>query len=200
VEQQRGAVTFGMWLFLVNEVMFFGGLFMAYVLYRYYFPAAFVAASGHLDVTLGTVNTVVLISSSFTMVLAVHAAEGGRRRATSLFIVLTLALGLVFLGIKAYEYHHKYVEHLIPGFGFAFHEAGARGVQIFFVLYFAMTGMHALHMIIGAGILLWLLRENERGRFAEGYSAPVEVVGLYWHFVDVVWIFLFPLLYLVSRH
>jgi cytochrome c oxidase subunit 3 len=208
LDQQRGAVTFGMWLFLVNEVMFFGGLFMAYMFYRYSYPDAFAAASKHLDVTLGTVNTVVLISSSFTVVLAVHAAEHGRRRATSIYLVLTLLLGLVFLGIKAHEYHHKYVEHLIPGPWFQFHDAGgghggaggSRAVQIFFILYFAMTGMHALHMIIGAGIFGWLLWINAKGRVTREYNAPVEVCGLYWHFVDIVWIFLFPLLYLISRH
>ncbi len=201
--QQRGAVTFGMWLFLVNEVMFFGGLFMAYVLYRIKYTAAFIAASHHLDVTLGTINTVVLISSSFTVVLAVHAAEQGKKRATSIYLVLTLLLGFVFLGIKAHEYHHKYVEHLIPGPSFHLEGAAqhaAKGGQIFFILYFAMTGMHALHMIIGAGIFGWLLYVNEKGKIDKAYNAPVEVCGLYWHFVDIVWIFLFPLLYLISRH
>jgi cytochrome c oxidase subunit 3 len=200
LNQQKTAVTLGMWLFLVQEVMFFGGLFLAYVFYRAAYHEAWVAASLHLDVGLGTFNTAVLIGSSFTMALAVRAAHKGNRSQIQLFVVLTLVLGCLFLGVKAYEYHHKWVEHLVPGASFTFEGPHAREAQIFFLLYFIMTGMHAFHMIIGAGVMITLLVWNRQGRFTKKYSAQVEMAGLYWHFVDIVWIFLFPLLYLVSRH
>jgi cytochrome c oxidase subunit 3 len=227
-QQQRDAVTLGMWAFLVTEILFFGGLFLAYAIYRWSFPAAFALSSHHLDVTLGGANTVILICSSLTMALAVHAAQTGAGRKLVGFLLLTILLGGAFLGIKAVEYRHKFREHLIPGASFRMPagEAPARdkatpdpliaaGVpagsplaaaglqahaQVFFSLYFAMTGMHALHMVIGLGLLAWLALQARRGRFSPAYNAPVEIVGLYWHFVDIVWIFLFPLLYLVGRH
>ncbi len=199
LHQQKSSVTLGMWVFLANEVLFFGGAFMAYLFYRHAYPQAFMAASRELDVTLGATNTVILISSSLTMVLAVHAAQRGNRKGIDLFVVLTMLLGFAFLGIKAYEYHHKWVEHLVPGFGFHFEGPHGREAQLFFLLYFVLTGLHATHMIIGAGIMTAILVWNRQGRFTKEYSAPVEVAGLYWHFVDIVWIFLFPLLYLISR-
>ena len=198
--QQRSAVELGMWLFLAQEVMFFGGLFVAYAFYRSRYIEAFVASSRHLDVSLGAVNTVVLIGSSLTMALAVHNAQHGRRAAMRNFVVATMLLGVVFLGIKSVEYHHKWVEHLIPGPGFAFEGAHAPGAHVFFILYFTMTGMHALHMIIGEGLMIALLVWNARGLVSAEYPSRAHVLGLYWHFVDIVWIFLFPLLYLVSRH
>jgi cytochrome c oxidase subunit 3 len=200
VEQQRRAVTLGMWAFLLNEIMFFGGLFLAYTIYRLLYPQAFHDGSHHLDVTLGTVNTVVLIASSLTMAMAVWSAERGKRRLLSGFLLATLALGLVFVGIKAVEYHDKWVHHLVPGPYFSWPGADAPHVQLFYSLYFAMTGFHALHMLVGFGLLTWLLIDAQRGRFGPAYWAPVEIVGLYWHFVDIVWIFLFPLLYLIGRH
>jgi cytochrome c oxidase subunit III len=199
-EQQRRAVTLGMWAFLVNEIMFFGGLFTAYTVYRVLYPHAFHDGSHHLDLTLGATNTAVLIASSLTMALAVWSAEHGRRGPLMAWLVATLALGSVFVGIKGIEYHQKWVDHLVPGPGFAWRGEDGAHVQIFFSLYFAMTGFHALHMIIGFGLLAWLLRDGRRGRFGPSYYSPVEVVGLYWHFVDIVWIFLFPLLYLIGRH
>jgi len=199
-EQQRNAATLGMWSFLITEVMFFGGLFLAYIVYRAAFPHAFAQASHHLDVTLGTVNTVVLITSSLTMALAVHAAQTGHRATQMSSILLTMGLGGVFLGIKAYEYAHKFHEHLVPGPYFRWAEADAGHAEIFFSLYFAMTGLHALHMVIGFGLLTWIFLAARAGRFGRGYSTPVDLVGLYWHFVDIVWIFLFPLLYLIGRH
>ena len=198
--QQRRAGTLGMWAFLVNEIMFFGGLFGTYTVYRVLYPQAFHDGSHHLDVTLGTINTAVLIASSLTMALAVWSAERGRRRPLMAFLAATLALGTVFVGIKAYEYHDKWVHHLVPGPGFEWPGPDGAHVQIFYSLYFAMTGFHALHMIVGFGLLTWLLREARRARFGPAYWAPVEMVGLYWHFVDIVWIFLFPLLYLIGRH
>jgi cytochrome c oxidase subunit 3 len=200
VEQQRRAVTLGMWAFLLNEIMFFGGLFLAYTIYRLLYPQAFHDGSHHLDVTLGTVNTVVLIASSLTMAMAVWSAERGKRRLLSGFLLATLALGLVFVGIKAVEYYDKWVHHLVPGPYFSWPGADAPHVQLFYSLYFAMTGFHALHMLVGFGLLTWLLIDAQRGRFGPAYWAPVEIVGLYWHFVDIVWIFLFPLLYLIGRH
>ncbi|MGH7893186.1 MAG: cytochrome c oxidase subunit 3 family protein [Candidatus Binatia bacterium] len=198
--QQGRAVAFGMWAFLVNEIMFFGGLFAAYTIYRVLYPNAFHDGSHHLDVQLGMINTAVLITSSLTMVLAVWSAERGRRRPLMGWLAATLVLGGVFVGIKAIEYHGKWVDHLVPGPGFVWHGEDGRHVQIFYSLYFAMTGFHALHMLVGFGLLTWLIIDARRGRFGPAYFAPVEVVGLYWHFVDIVWIFLFPLLYLIGRH
>jgi len=198
--QQREAASLGMWVFLVTEIMFFGGLFLAYVVYRLSFPHAFAAASHELDIVLGTTNTAVLIASSLTMALAVRSAQQGRRLPLVAYLVLTMALGSVFLGIKTYEYHHKFVEGLIPGPGFSFPGPEAQHAQMFFCLYFAMTGLHALHMIIGLGVLAVMLVMGARGRFGPHYYNPIECSGLYWHFVDIVWIFLFPLLYLVGRH
>jgi len=201
LEQQREAGALGMWVFLVTEIMFFGGLFMAYIVYRAWYPEAFAAASHHLDVKLGGVNTAVLICSSLTMALAVYGAQAGNRRSTVMYLALTLTLGLIFLAIKFVEYRHKFEEGLIPGAGFRFDQQQyLSDAQMFFSLYFAMTGLHALHMVIGAGILLVLIAMAWRGRFSPEYHAPVELSGLYWHFVDIVWIFLFPLLYLVGTH
>lgn len=186
-----------MWAFLITEIMFFGGLFAAYTVYRLQYPAAFVAASHLLDYKLGAVNTAVLICSSLTMALAVRAAQLGQRRNLILFLILTLTLGATFLGIKAVEYTHKFHEQLIPGPHFSSQVSPNREAQLFFLLYFSMTGLHALHIIIGLGVLTWLLVMAVRGRFSGDYYSPVEMSGLYWHFVDIVWIYLFPLLYLV---
>jgi cytochrome c oxidase subunit 3 len=198
--QQREAGSLGMWIFLVTEIMFFGGLFTAYVVYRALFPDTFAHASRHLNVVLGTTNTVVLITSSLTMALAVWSAQTDRRSGTVRALLATIGLGSVFLGIKAWEYAHKFHEGLVPGPAFAYSGPDAPHAQLFFSLYFTMTGLHALHMVIGIGLLLWLLSAARAGRFSAAYHTPVEVTGLYWHFVDIVWIFLFPLLYLIGRH
>jgi cytochrome c oxidase subunit III len=199
-EQQVEASTLGMWAFLATEILFFGGLFVAYIVYRLAYPQAFAAASHHLDIVLGTVNTGVLIGSSLTMVLAVYSAQWGSRRGQIIFLAATLLLGMIFLGIKGLEYEHKFHEHLVPGTDFRFKEADPRHAAIFFSLYFGMTGLHAFHMVIGAGLLIWMGLRAWRGEFSAVYYTPVEMVGLYWHFVDIVWIFLFPLLYLIGRH
>lgn len=199
-EQQRDAATLGMWIFLITEILFFGGLFTAYTVYRSAFPGPFGDASNHLDIVLGAINTAVLIGSSFTMATAVHGAQTNHRRMLMIGLALTILLGLVFLGIKGVEYEHKFHQGLFPGAAFSY-EGGEPGkVRLFFSLYFAMTGLHAAHMVIGVGILAVLLVGGARGRFGGNYYTPVEVAGLYWHFVDIVWIFLFPLLYLVARH
>ncbi|HJY81656.1 MAG TPA: cytochrome c oxidase subunit 3 family protein [Candidatus Binatia bacterium] len=200
LEQQAEAATLGIWAFLITEILFFGGLFTGYAVYRTNYPQAFAEASHHLDILLGGINTVVLIGSSFTMALAVHAAQSGKRRALIAFLLATMLLGAIFLGIKVVEYSHKFVDHLVPGRTFTFPGAYAPQAQLFFSFYFAMTGMHAVHMIIGLAILSVLVGRAWRNRFSAIYFAPVEVTGLYWHFVDIVWIFLFPLLYLIGRH
>ncbi len=199
-EQQLESSTLGMWVFLLTEVMFFGGMFGGYTIYRNMYPDAFASTSRFMNVTIGAINTGVLICSSFTMVLAVRAAQLGKKKALIAFLVLTLVLGCVFLGLKYMEYHEKWVDHHIPGPGFHYEEAQyARQAQILFFLYFAMTGMHAIHMIVGAGLLLTLIGMAARNRFSASWYTPVEMIGLYWHFVDIVWIFLFPLLYLIGR-
>jgi len=200
LDQQREATTLGMWVFLVTEVLFFSGLFVTYAIYRAWYPDAFAAASHELDVVLGTVNTVVLITSSLTMALAVHASQTGRRGALIMFLIITMLLGATFLGIKSVEYYHKFVEHHVPGPTFQFEKEYIQHAQIFFSLYFVMTGLHAIHMIIGLGIMLFMLRWAVNGTITTEYYAPIEISGLYWHFVDIVWIFLFPLLYLLGRH
>ncbi len=189
-----------MWIFLATEVMFFGGMFTGYTIYRAAYAQAFASASNHLDIWLGTINTAVLICSSFTMALAVRSAQIGKRTALVRFLLLTIVLGAVFLGIKFTEYYFKFEEHLVPGSSFTYEGSLARPAEIFFSFYFAMTGMHALHMIIGIGLLTALVFQGVRGSFSASYYTPVELTGLYWHFVDIVWIFLFPLLYLVGRH
>jgi cytochrome c oxidase subunit 3 len=201
VEQQKDASGLGMWIFLITEVMFFGGLFAAYTIYRSAYSDTFGAASRTLNTTIGAINTAVLLCSSFTMVLAVRAGQLGRRKQIAIFLILTLILGLAFLGVKAYEWNEKFVEHHVPGP--TFHMDGAvdqSKAQLFFSLYFAMTGLHALHMVVGAGLLTWLLVENARGKFSAAYYTPIDMIGLYWHFVDVIWIYLFPLLYLIDRY
>lgn len=200
LEQQREAVTLGMWMFLVTEIMFFGGLFAMYVVYRFQNPEAFAAASHHLDVRLGAINTAVLIGSSLTMALAVWSAHHGKRAGQVIFLTLTLLLGATFLVIKGFEYNHKWHEHLIPGPSFQFEGADPSRARMFFHLYFAMTGLHALHMIIGIGYLIPTIVRAALGHFTKEWNDPVEIFGLYWHFVDIVWIFLFPLLYLIGRH
>ena len=198
MEQQLEASTLGMWVFLVTEIMFFGGLFMAYIVYRSAYPEAWIAGSNHLNVPLGGLNTAVLICSSLTMVLAVRAAQTSSRKGQILHLILTMAFGSVFLIVKYFEYAEKFEHHLVPGPNFD--PALPKEQQLFFSLYFMMTGVHAAHMIIGLGLMAVILVMAWRGRFNADYYTPVEVSGLYWHFVDIVWIFLFPLLYLLGYH
>ena len=211
VAQQKNSASLGMWLFLVTEIMFFGGMFCAYLIYRLAHFNDFAAASSSLNIKLGAGNTVVLLLSSLTVVLAVNAAQRGKRKLLVFYLIATIVLGLAFLGVKAVEYHDKFVEHHVPGPNFNFVEEHAaehadrapvnqQYAQMFFSLYFVMTGMHAIHMIIGVGLFAGLAVMAWKGRYDENYNTPVENAGLYWHFVDVVWIYLFPLLYLISRH
>jgi cytochrome c oxidase subunit III len=219
--QQNDATNFAMWLFLLTEIMFFGGLFTAYLIYRNWYYPAFVQGSHQLQIGWGTANTAVLITSSFTMAMGVWSAEMRRKGLLVLFLVLTFLLGLVFLGIKTIEYREKYEKHHIPGLHYSvqsfvdpasdpevyneYHDKPlpldmARHTELYFFLYFAMTGMHAVHMIIGIVILGFMIFRARAGAYTTGHVTFVENFGLYWHFVDIVWIFLFPLLYLISRH
>ncbi len=209
LEQQHEASSLGMWIFLATEVMFFGGLFAGYTIFRSLYPIEFEVGSHLLNVKLGASNTAVLICSSLTMALAVRAAQRGERKALVAFLLSTLVLGLAFIGIKlVFEWRHDYVERLVPGIAFApagelleqwqrLHASPAH-VELFMVFYFAMTGVHALHMVVGVGILAVLIAMARGGRFSPERFNPVEMSGLYWHFVDIVWIFLFPLLYLIG--
>jgi cytochrome c oxidase subunit 3 len=230
LEQQKESAALGMWIFLVTEVLFFGGLFLTYTVNRHAYSAAFGMGSNTLDIKLGAANTVVLIVSSLTMAMAVWSAQTGKKRWVTIFLILTLLLGCTFLGVKVIEYTQKFEHHLIPGYHFdisycaknpnACTDLSAKDraleetrldeaqkndgdlnnhAQLYFSLYFGMTGLHALHMIVGVGLLLYLLKESLKGRFGPGYNTPVEIIGLYWHFVDIVWIYLFPLLYLIDQ-
>jgi cytochrome c oxidase subunit 3 len=199
--QQAEASTLGMWVFLVTEIMFFGGLFMAYLMYRWKNPDGFAEASNHLNVIWGAANTVVLIVSSLTMAMAVRAAQTSAAAKTQVgWLVATMILGAAFLGVKAIEYTDKFTHHLVPGPDFVWPGQYAAAAEIFYSLYFSMTGLHALHMVIGLGIMTVITIMAWRRQFDASYYTPVEVAGLYWHFVDIVWIFLFPLLYLIGYH
>jgi cytochrome c oxidase subunit 3 len=227
--QQKEAAVIGMWVFLLTEILFFGGLFVAYMIYRIWYFDAFAEASRSLDLFWGGLNTAVLIGSSLTMAMAVRGAQTNKRKATVNWLILTMILGAVFLGVKVIEYADKFEHHHVPGPNFVWaaeHETPAAGAseaapaagaaehrqlsltpdqlqrttQIYFSLYFTMTGLHALHMIIGIGLMSVITWMAWKGRFDAEYFTPVEMSGLYWHFVDIVWIFLFPLLYLVERH
>ena len=201
LEQQHEAASLGMWLFLATEVMFFGGVFVAYTVYRGMYLPGFEVGSHHLSIKLGAFNTVILLCSSLTMALAVRAASLGKRRHLITFLVLTLLLGLTFVGVKlVFEWYHDYETGLAPGLNWTLGGPHARGAQLFFVFYFTLTGIHALHMVIGVGILLVLIVLAAKGRFTPENSNAVEKAGLYWHFVDIIWIFLFPLLYLIGAH
>jgi len=222
LQQQRVSAALGMWAFLATEILFFGGMFAGYMVYRHWYFLEWDAASRTLGLGLGTLNTAVLLTSSLTMALAVDAGHRGSSKAIQRYIALTILLGAVFLGIKGMEYKDKWDHHHVPGPYFQWNaaehppgeeaaaDAAAHGhklphfentgpVELFFSYYFVMTGFHALHMIIGFGLLATLWVQAGRNKFSSEYYTPVEMVGLYWHFVDIVWVFLFPLLYLIDR-
>jgi cytochrome c oxidase subunit 3 len=208
--QQYSASNLGMWIFLSTEVMTFGGFFLAYIVYRYLNPTVFEVASRYQSALWGSINTTALILSSLTMALAVHSAQTGNRRRTTLFLAATIGLAFVFLGIKSIEYTQHWNEHLFPGPNFHLEPLGGavteqmiHGIdegraQIFFLLYWMMTGLHGFHVIVGIGLMTALIVNNQRKVYSRDYNTPVEMTGLYWHFVDLVWIFLFPLLYLLG--
>ena len=209
VEQQKSSATLGMWAFLGTEVMFFGGLFAAYCVYRFTAPDAFALAARHLSVPWGSFNTFVLLTSSLTVALAVRAGQTGDRKKQVQMLVATIVLGTAFLGVKAIEYTMEFQEHLVPFWHFdpahlhapeGFSPFLLKRAEMFFVFYFFMTGLHALHMIIGIGVWIWITLRARRGDFTPQYYTPLELTGLYWHFVDIVWVFLYPLLYLIDLH
>lgn len=199
-EQQERAATFGMWIFLATEVLMFGTLFTAYGIYRLWYGDAFMAASNHMDLLLGGLNTAVLLTSSLTMALAVDAARKGKNTSVVIFLIATMLIGTLFLGVKFYEYWDHWQKAEFPGRGFRFEPGYSGHAELFFFFYFLMTGLHAVHMIIGLGILGLLALGARLGSFSATYNTPVEMTGLYWHFVDIVWVFLYPLFYLVGRH
>jgi cytochrome c oxidase subunit 3 len=200
--QQHEASTLGMWACLTTEILFFGGIMLAYWVYRLAYPEAWSVGASLQNTLMGGVNTIVLIISSLTMALAVRNAQLGRRGGIILMLFLTLVFGSIFLGIKSYEYHAHWKEGLFPGAAWHWNENPelAPKVQLFMTFYWSMTGLHALHMVIGAGLLLWMMWRAYKDHFGPEYYGPVEIMGLYWHFVDIVWIFLFPFLYLIHGH
>jgi cytochrome c oxidase subunit 3 len=197
MEVQRSAARLGMWVFLATEILLFGGLFAAYAYYRHLFPAAYKACSSHLDKPLGLLNTLILITSSFTMAVAVHWGELGKHKKIIPWLLLTIAGGLAFLVIHGFEYAHEYHVGALPGKFYHFHEVNLKGAPMFYTLYFLMTGLHSLHVLIGLIVLLFMCRFAYKGEFSHQYNTPLELGGLYWHLVDLIWIFLFPLLYLI---
>ncbi len=201
-EQHSVANHLGLWTFLATEILFFGGMFTCYTIYRFTYPEAFAAGSAHLEFWIGTVNTAVLLTSSLSMALGDHAIRSGNRTALRWCLIVTWLLGAAFLALKFYEYYQKYQEHMIPGPGFHVEGVGpwAPQVELFIFLYFAMTGVHAVHMIAGLLAITWVLWLLHRGRITAERHGAVAMLGLYWHFVDCVWVFLYPLLYLIARH
>lgn len=197
-EQQFDAAKIGMWLFLATEILLFGGLFVGFALQQSAHPAAFVEAHHHLDKRLGALNTVVLLFSSFTMVMGVWSAQHGRTKALVRYLLVTLACAGIFLVVKGFEYHHKFEEGLLPGMFYHHHGDTVPNQFIFYSFYFMMTGLHGIHVLVGMGAIIWVLLRARRGEFNSTYYSPVDLVGLYWHLVDLIWIYLFPLLYLIT--
>ena len=199
-DQQRETAMVGMWIFLITEVLLFGGLFTAFTVYRVSAPHAFDLGSKDMEIVLGSINTAVLICSSYTMALSVYYAEVGNQKLLMLFLLLTMFVGVIFLGIKFTEYYFHYLDHKVPALWFEEHSSEAPKIQLFFVFYFIMTGLHALHMTIGLGILSVLLFRTLLGNINAEYHTPIEIGGLYWHFIDIVWIFLYAIFYIPGLH
>lgn len=197
-EQQSESAKLGMWVFLVTEVLLFGGLFCFYSIYRSWYPDIFHNAHVHLDVILGTINTLVLITSSVTMALAIRSIQMGLRKQTVTFLIITLILAGTFLVIKYFEYEHKFHLGQLPGKFYTFEGIEGNNPHIFFSAYFLMTGLHGIHVIVGMALITWLIIKTKAKKFSDAYYTPIEMTGLYWHLVDLIWIFLFPLFYLVG--
>jgi cytochrome c oxidase subunit III len=198
-EQRRRSSELGMWVFLASEVMFFGVLFAGYAVSRFNFSDAFAAASRHTDIVLGTLNTALLLTSSYTIAAALHALSADKLRAARGLLLATAALGVAFLAVKGIEYRKEYVEGLVPWLDFHFDPRYANGAALFFYLYFAMTGIHAIHLAIGIGVVLVMAARVHRRTLSAHYASPLEMSALYWHLVDVIWIFLYPCIYLIAR-
>ena len=198
--QQRETTTFGMWIFLATEVLFFGALFTSYAVYRTYYTHAFTTGSEDMNLVLGAINTAVLITSSLTMALSIHSIATGKEARAVVYLLATIVIGAVFLGIKFTEYYQHYMDLKAPGLNFYSPDPAAGQVELFFVFYFVMTGLHAVHMIIGISILAVLVARTVGGSFTPEYYTPIEATGLYWHFVDIVWVFLYAIFYLPGVH
>ena len=199
-DQRRDADRLGIWIFLATELLLFGSLFTAFAEYAALYPSVFREASLHLNLTLGALNTGVLLLSSLAMALAVRSLRVGDRRASAWLLATTAGLGVLFLGLKFAEYVEHYQQHLAPGFGFAFPGPEPQHAELFFILYFVMTGLHAFHLTIGIILAVTMLVLIRLGRLSPEHDIPLDLVGLYWHFVDVIWVFLYPTLYLIGRH
>jgi cytochrome c oxidase subunit 3 len=197
-EQQSESAKLGMWIFLLTEILLFGGLFCAYTIYRAWYPEMFFNAHKALNVTLGGINTVVLITSSVTMALAIRSMQHDRQKQTAALLLATLLLAAVFLVIKYFEYAHKFHLGQLPGRYYTYTGIPGNNPHVFFSIYFMMTGLHGIHVIGGMTVIGWMLRQTLKGRFSSQYYTPIEMTGLYWHLVDMIWIFLFPLLYLIG--
>lgn len=197
-EQQLDTSKIGMWLFLATEILMFGGLFVGYLIMQGVYPEAWIAGHHHLDRVLGAVNTVFLLTSSFTMVMAVHSAATNNKSKTVLNLLLTIGFAMGFMVVKYFEYSHKIHDGLLPGRLFSYEGGGPPQQAMFFGFYFCMTGLHGFHVLVGIILLTWILIRANRGEFSSAYYTPVDLVGLYWHLVDLIWIYLFPLLYLIS--
>jgi cytochrome c oxidase subunit 3 len=197
-EQQKDAAKLGMWFFLLTEVLTFGGLFCAYAVYRSWYPEMFHNAHSVLNVTMGTINTVVLITSSLTMALAIRSMQMNMKKQTMLFLFLTILLAATFLVIKYFEYSHKFHEGQLPGKYYTYTEIEGNNPHIFFSIYFMMTGLHGLHVLGGMAVISWLIYKTSKNSFSSEYYTPIEITGLFWHLVDLIWIFLFPLFYLIG--
>jgi cytochrome c oxidase subunit 3 len=197
-EQQRESAKLGMWIFLITEVLLFSGLFTAYAVYRAWFPDMFMNAHKFLNLTLGTLNTLVLITSSVTVALAIRSMQLNNRRQTIIFLVVTLFLAATFLVIKYFEYSHKFHLGQLPGKYYTFTGVEGTNPHVFFSVYFLLTGLHGIHVIAGMIAIGWVLRRTIKNHFSAEYYTPIENAGLYWHLVDLVWIYLFPLLYLIG--
>ena len=196
-DQEFDACKFGMWLFLLSEILLFGGLFVAYTVMRLWHPETFQYAAEHLDVSYGATNTIILITSSLTMALSIRAAQKNMRKQTVILLLMTTLLASAFLVVKYFEYSHKFHLGIFPGKFYAFLGTHASNEHLFYSLYYIMTGLHVIHVLLGIVAILWLAWRAAKGHFYSGYYTPVEAVGLYWHIVDIIWIFLFPLLYLM---
>jgi len=202
MEQQFDTAKIGMWLFIATEVLLFGGLFVGFGMMQNRYPAEFVEAHEHLQRGYGTFNTIVLLVSSWTMVMAVHSASNNQTKKLVMYLWFTILCAVMFLGVKYFEYSHKFEDGLLPGYYYT-HQAldavkGTHGQATFFAFYFMMTGLHGIHILVGIGFLYWLVRRANRGDFTSAYYTPVDLVGLYWHVVDMIWIYLFPLYYLIT--
>lgn len=198
MEQQFDAAKMGMWIFLVTEILLFSGMFVAYAVFRYWAPEAFFEAGQHLDVVAGSVNTVVLLTSSLTIVLAVRSIQDDEQKKMIGYLAATVLLAGVFMVIKYFEYTHKFHLGIYPGEFYNFAELDMAYVPVYFSIYFVMTGIHGIHVLLGMALIGWLIYRGSKGHFDSSWYTPVEMVGLYWHIVDIIWIFLFPLLYLVD--